>query len=313
MFGFSRIAVLFLVLAVPVAIANCTNLAYGVMNATASLGGYQRHSDISFGTGPRQKLDVFVPNGAHNRPVVVFWYGGMWTKGSKSSYRFVGAALANAGYVAVLPDYRLFPDAQFPAFIEDGAWAVRWTHEHAARFGGNSQAIFLMSHSAGAHLAATVALDGRYLSRVEGDVNWVRGLIGLSGPYAFEPRNRILEQIFRQPYSHLDWQPIQLVSQRAPPTLLLHGSDDWMVAPKEMLDLDKKLRAAGILVESHLYDGRTHWDTVAALSIPGRMLAPTIADVSRFIDRVAVGSRDSPVSQSPRLPAARVAPIALKD
>lgn len=305
MFGFSRLAVLALVLTVPVAIANCTKLAYGVMNASAYLGDYEHDSDISFGTDPRQKLDVFVPIGAHERPVVIFWYGGTWTKGSRNLYRFVGAALANAGYVAVLPDYRLFPDARFPAFIEDGAWAVRWTHEHAAQFGGSFQSIFLMGHSAGAHLAATLALDGRYLSAVGGDVTWVRGLIGLSGPYAFEPRNRFLKQIFHQPYTHADWQPIQLVGQRAPPTLLLHGSADWMVAPKEMQDLDKELRAAGAFVESHLYDDRSHWDTVAALSIPGRLLAPTIVDVSRFIDRIVVGNQDSPVPSPNQSPGGR--------
>lgn len=67
---------------------------------------------------------------AANRPVVVFWYGGAWVYGAKEEFRFVAAALAEAGYVAVLPDYRLYPEARFPTFVEDGALALRWAHEH---------------------------------------------------------------------------------------------------------------------------------------------------------------------------------------
>lgn len=114
------------------------------------ISGHIRCAGIPYGTDPRQSLDVYMPTpAATNRPIVVFWYGGMWIRGSKEQYRFVGAALANAGYVAILPDYRLFPQARFPDFIEDGARAVKWAHEHATELGGDPQALFLMGHSAG--------------------------------------------------------------------------------------------------------------------------------------------------------------------
>jgi acetyl esterase/lipase len=93
----------------------------------------------------------------------------MWAWGSKEQYRFVGAALANSGYVAILPNYRLFPQARFPQFIDDGALAVRWAREHARELGGDPGAIFLMGHSAGGHLAATLALDEQYLEKVGGN------------------------------------------------------------------------------------------------------------------------------------------------
>lgn len=107
-----RVTVIAIILAVPTLLVNCSRIAYGVMNAPASIGSYERHANIPYGDLRRQSLDVYVPDGAWNRPTVVFWYGGIWTKGTKEQYRFVGAALANAGYVAILPDYRLYPTAR---------------------------------------------------------------------------------------------------------------------------------------------------------------------------------------------------------
>ena len=94
-------------------------------------GNFERRADIAYGGGARQRLDVYTPRNAQNRPIIVFWYGGGWEGGKKSQYRFVGAALAKAGYVAVLPDYRLYPDVKFPAFVQDGAAALAWVVSHA--------------------------------------------------------------------------------------------------------------------------------------------------------------------------------------
>jgi acetyl esterase/lipase len=226
-----------------------------------------------------------LPEAAAQRPIVVFWYGGTWIRGSREQYRFVGAALASAGYVAIIPDYALFPHARFPQFIEDGARAVHWAHEHASEIGGDPNAMFLMGHSAGAHIAATLALDRRYLQKTGGDPDWVRGWIGLSGPYALELRVPLLEQIFQKPYAPADWQPIALVRERAPVALLVHGTNDTLVHPREAVELAAKLRAAGVPVECRIYAGSTHFDTIAAFSLPLRRDAPSLADVRQFINR----------------------------
>ncbi|MDI7066444.1 alpha/beta hydrolase, partial [Klebsiella pneumoniae] len=98
------------------------------------------------------------------RPVVVFFYGGSWQNGARSDYLFVGQALTSRGFVAVLPDYRTYPDTRFPGFMEDAAAAVRWARDHAAEYGGDPSRIFLMGHSAGAHIVALLATDGHYLA-----------------------------------------------------------------------------------------------------------------------------------------------------
>jgi len=144
----------------------CTK--FDVLNATVPPLGYCRTSGLAYGESPRQKLDVYEPSQKLDRaaPVVVFFYGGSWQFGERRNYRFVGQALADHGIVAVLPDYRLYPEVTFPGFVEDGAKAVRWTHDNIARFGGDPSRVFLMGHSAGAHIATLLALDEHYLKDV---------------------------------------------------------------------------------------------------------------------------------------------------
>lgn len=287
----SRIVAIGIICCFWLTLANCSSVLYGVMNVPSYFGAYDRHAGISYGSEPRQRLDVYVPKGAAARPIVVFWYGGMWTRGTKEQYRFVGAALANSGYVAVLPDYRLFPKAKFPQFIEDGAAAVRWAREHATEFGGDPNALFLMGHSAGAHLAASLALDPRYLRKVGGDVSWLRGWIGLSGPYLLDRDFPLIRAIFHEPYVTADWKPIEMVTPRAPPALILHGIDDVLVEPREALDLSEKLLAAGVPVECHIYERTAHGDTVMAFSPMLREEAPTLAATRSFIDQCVQGGR----------------------
>src|SRR3954471_10166956 len=145
-----------------VAAGGCTK--FQMLNATVPAWGYHRASNLSYGKEPRQSLDVYTPCGdPKHAPVVIFFYGGYWQWGSKSDYRFVGQALASKGFIAVLPDYRLYPRVTFPAFVEDGAQAVRWTRDHIARYGGDPNRLYLMGHSAGAHTAALLAVDPHYL------------------------------------------------------------------------------------------------------------------------------------------------------
>ena len=105
-------------------LGGCRTSEFLLANAPTELDRVERHADVSYGSDPRQRLDVYSPPRAGNRPVVVFWYGGSWVTGRKSEYRFVGTTLAEHGIVAVIADYRLYPQVHFPAFDEDGARAV---------------------------------------------------------------------------------------------------------------------------------------------------------------------------------------------
>jgi len=133
---------------------------------------------LHYGPSPAQIVDVYAPDRAADAPVVVFIHGGSWRTGDPDMYAFVGAALAARGIVTVLAGYRLYPQATYPAFLQDSARAVAFARDYAAGFGGNPACLFVMGHSAGAYNALMLALDPRWLAPGTALV----GAIGLAGP-----------------------------------------------------------------------------------------------------------------------------------
>jgi acetyl esterase/lipase len=222
--------------------------------------------------------------------VIIFWHGGGWVDGNKTFYRFVGAALAQLGYVTILPNYRVYPQVRFPAFLDDAARAVLWVEQHAADYGGDSHRIVLMGHSAGAHMAAMLAVNHSYLLHAGARTQDIIGLIGLSGPYDLKPNTDVLNTIFSAPYSPKDWQVLPYVRSDAPPALLVHGGGDNLVSPNNTIDMAAVLQAHGVHVETRLYPGRSHADTVAALSVPARGRAPVLKDVADFMQQLTQAS-----------------------
>jgi acetyl esterase/lipase len=266
--------------------SGCSSAEFFLANAPAEFSRVERNSDLAYGADQRQRLDVYAPRHAVKRPVVIFWYGGSWVTGSKADYRFVGAALAGEGFVAVLPDYRLFPQVTFPLFDEDGARAVAWVQHHAREFGGDPSRIVLMGHSAGAHTAAFLAFDHAFLERFGGDSHAIVGLVGLSGPYALVPDTDVLRATFPPPFTERDWQPIRHVDAQAPPTLLLHGLKDTEVAPEQTVELRDALVGAHVRVEMHLFPHRGHAATVAAFARLLRWRTPVVDEVAAYIRSV---------------------------
>jgi acetyl esterase/lipase len=270
-------------------LGGCTTLMFAAANVPAAFGDHELLRDLAYGPRSRHRLDVYVPEAvpAGGVPVIVFWHGGGWIDGDRERYRFVGATLADAGYVVMVPDYRLHPEVRFPAFVQDAALALKWAHDNAARFGGDPAKLFVMGHSAGAHQAALLALDPRYLEAIGGEPHWIRGLIGLSGPYALVPDTDLLRAIFGPPHTPADWQAVAHVTTDAPPVLLGHGDEDGVVWIRHSEALETALRAAGVDVTLRRYARRNHADTVAALSVPARARAPVLADIKAFVARIS--------------------------
>ncbi len=266
--------------------AGCGRLAFLAANVPAVFGAYRRHADLSYGPDPQQRVDVYVPDQSSGAPraLVVFWHGGRWSFGDKSDYRFVGAALAELGLVAVLPNYRHYPAVKMPGFMDDAARAALWAIDHAEEYGADPQQLYLMGHSAGAHMAALVTLDERYFGSIAHPLPHIVGMIGLSGAYDFLPlREADVQDMFGPPQLYPQSQPINFVRPDAPPMLLIHGLDDDTVLPRNSRNLAAALSARGVAVTLKLYPKVTHADTVAALSLPARGRAPTLADIETFI------------------------------
>lgn len=263
------------------------------LNLFAWRHGVEITRSVAYGDGARRTLDVYRPRGATAAPVIVFFYGGSWQSGNKATYLFVAAALARHGYVTVVPDYRVYPEVRYPGFLEDSALAVRWAKENAARLGGDPQKLFVMGHSAGAYIAAMLALDGRWLQQVglAPDTD-IAGLIGISGPYDFLPLHGTLRTIFGG-VDVPDTQPISHVSRGAPPALLVTGARDGVVSPGNSSRLAAKLHAAGDDATALTYSWVGHLSIIGTFALPLRFLAPVLRDVDAFIARTVQESRNS--------------------
>ncbi|MDQ6881241.1 MAG: alpha/beta hydrolase [Pseudomonadota bacterium] len=261
----------------------------GVLNAVAG-GDHEAREGVAYGADPRQRLDVYrppaAPSGAAPPPIVVFFYGGSWTRGARADYRFVGEALASAGAIVVIPDYRLSPQFRYPEFVRDSAAAVKWAFDHAAEIGGSAQNVVVMGHSAGGYNAAMVVLDRRWLDGA-GLARDRRpaGFIGLAGPYDFLPiSDRATQVAFSWPGTVPDSQPIAHVSAQAPRTLLLAAIKDDVVNPqRSTVGLGERLKAAGVPTEVKLYPRVNHVTLLAAVAQPLRWLAPVREDIVEFL------------------------------
>lgn len=116
-----------------------------------------RFDDIPYGEDPVwQSLDVYRPRarGGKALPVIVNIHGGGWVYGTKEVYQFYGMSLAQRGFAVVNFSYRLAPEAKYPASLEDVNAVFRWVLAHAMEYGFDTEHVFAVGDSAGAHLLA---------------------------------------------------------------------------------------------------------------------------------------------------------------
>jgi acetyl esterase/lipase len=222
-------------------------------------------SHQSYGNDKRQQLDVYMPASvASGSPVIVFFYGGSWKNGEKENYAFVGQSMGSKGYVTVIPDYRLYPEVTFPAFVEDGAKVLAWVSENVdqARHG-----VVVMGHSAGAHTAALLALDQSYLEATGQPASLISGMVGLAGPYGFNPMDyRSTRPIFAHVDTIEKTMPVTFACSARVPLLLIHGADDGVVYPDNSRELNRRAYACAGNVTYVELDDIGHYSILLGLS-----------------------------------------------
>ncbi len=258
-----------------------------LLNLTAPRRGYRVERDIAYGNGPRNRLDLYVPACATKAalPVIVFFYGGAFRAGRKNEYRFVGEALATRGILVAVPDYRIYPEACFPDFLDDAARAVVKLRQTAGLFGGDPAALVLAGHSAGAYLAVMLAANPQYLMAAGGNPSAIRGVIALSGRYHQSPlHDQTAETIFRGP-ARDETRPANFIRGRVPAMLLAAGSRDGATVLREKQQLVNDLRAYGNEVKEVTYPGIGHAGIVAALAPGFRHRAPVRDDMAGFVQK----------------------------
>jgi acetyl esterase/lipase len=243
-------------------------------------------TSIAYGDGARQKLDIYLPkqNADSGSAVLIFFHGGSWHDGEREGYGFLGRAFAARGFVTVIADYRKAPSVRFPAFVQDTASAIAWVHANIVKYDGDADRIFVMGHSAGAHIAMMTALDPQWLAANNLAPDVIKGVIGLAGPYDFLPLTTDSSKFALGQWPDLkETQPITYARGDAPPLLLLTGDKDTVVKPRNSKILSEAIQALGGQQQLRIYPDVDHADIIMAVARPFRQKAPVVSDVVNFI------------------------------
>ena len=265
--------------------------------------------DIAYGERPRRKLDVYWPPDGDHLPVLLFAYGGSWTWGDKILYPLVGARFTAQGFVVVVINYTLYPEATFPTFVEEAAAAIAWTVRHIDAYHGDPDRLFVAGHSAGGHILSLVALDDRYLAAHGMSRDVLRGFIAISAPTDLTALLRHLEA--NQPAGSASGlqavmggrdllpqaDPIRHARGDAPPILLLHGIRDEVVPIAIARGFASALKAAGAPLQLREYDRADHYSILldGVRDDPGRPLR-LIVDAVEFMKQIDARPHPRPLS-----------------
>lgn len=262
-----------------------------IADALTPRAGTRLVPDLAYGAGARQRLDLYLPAAPRNAtPLLVFFYGGGWRSGERGSYGFVARVLAARGFAVAVPDYRLWPEGRWPGFVEDAAAALHWLDGREATAAGVPRGgpVYVMGHSAGGTIAASLALDPRWLGAARRAA--LAGCITLAAPFDWAPQREPLVSIFAAaPDGAIRAAPEDpALLAAAPPMLLLHGADDRTVRPEQSQRMAAHLAEAGAReVRLRIFPGVGHIAILAAMAAPVRALglarAPVLEEVTGFV------------------------------
>jgi acetyl esterase/lipase len=224
----------------------------------------EKHKDIAYRTGAtadkeRHLLDVYVPKGKQNFPVVLFVHGGAWKWGDKNLYTALGEIFASRGIGTVICNYRLSPKVQHPAHIEDVAGAFAWTCENIKKYGGDASELFVCGHSAGGHLVSLLATDASYLKAEKHSPTDIKGVISISGVYKIYHT----EKVFQAPFGMdenvcLKASPLTHVAGKHPPFLIAYADKDYEHLDEMAKDMTAALKKVASPCDLLLCRDRSH-------------------------------------------------------
>lgn len=215
----------------------------------------------------RHRLDLYLPKGHKDYPVLLFIHGGGWRSGDKSKFDKLGETFARHGVGTVIAGYRLTPQVQHPAHVQDVARAFAWTHRHIGKHGGRPDQIFVSGHSAGGHLVALLATDESYLKAEKLSLQAIKGAIPISGVYEITP-GRWGGVFPREADGRREASPLHHVRENLPPFLILYGERDSQGFEQMAEDFCQALRKNKCAAASLKVKDRTHGSIVGNISNP---------------------------------------------
>jgi acetyl esterase/lipase len=243
------------------------------------------HRDLTYADHDRGRLDVYVPGGAEDAPVVVFVHGGALLFGDKSLVGHVGLRLARAGFVTVAPNHRFSPAVSHPAHVQDAAAAVRWVVDEIGALGGDPDRIVLAGHSSGGYLAGALAADGRWLAAAGVDRARIRGVAPVSGFFFLDrlAPERPKTVWGEDPEGWIDASPAHRADAGTPPALLIAADGDTEARRAEAADFAVVLGELGVDVWHRVVDDRDHRSVFFLMGSEGDATTAALID---FVGRV---------------------------
>ena len=244
----------------------------------------EKHLDIAYRTDAgadkeRHKLDVYVPKGKKDFPVLFFVHGGSWRTGNKGLYTAVGNSFAGAGVGTVVINYRLSPKVQHPAHIEDVAKAFAWTAENISKYGGKADQIFACGHSAGGHLVSLMATDPIYLKAEKRTPADIRGVVAISGVYSIDAEFRLFNSVFgKDPDVCKKASPLTHATGKHPPFLIAYADNDFAQLDKMAIDMDAALKKCDSPTTLMKLADRNHYTIIMYLVDPSDLLNKAVGE-----------------------------------
>lgn len=268
-----------------------------VMASSAFAATPEIHRDIFYtdAKDKLQSLDIYSPPDGKDHPVVVWIHGGGWKAGDKAGVQKKPQAFVDKGCVFVSVNYRFIPAVTLKEMMGDVAKGIRWVHEHAREHRGNPESITVMGHSAGAHLAALICTDERYLKAEGVSFQSLKGCVPIDvSVYDLPKRLKDGGSVAPATYlaifgeseaEHRDYSPVAHIAKdkHIPPFLILHvASRDDTKAQSHWLA--EKLHDAGVAADVVAGENKTH-GTISS-DLGGAEDPPTI-ELWKFLQKVA--------------------------
>jgi len=263
--------------------------AAAFQNLPLAFSDIEIHKDIAYGDKELQKLDIYIPpqkDAQKKQPVIVFFYGGRWTDGSKDMYGFVAHSFAQKGYITIIPDYQKYPDVKYPSFVEEGAQTVTWLQKNLKQYAPNAKdKVILSGHSSGAHTAAMLTANESYLKKAGSSIDYIDKFFGLAAPYDFIPEAQDLKEIFGPPEKYPALQVTNFIDGNEPPMLILWGEDDTAVIARNHILLTKMMDKKGAPYKLITYPNVDHVGLISALSWVVDRDNLVLNDITNFLEK----------------------------
>ena len=231
----------------------------------------------------RHKLDLYLPKGKKDFPVLMFVHGGKWNSGKKDLYAPLGEVFARNGVGAVIVNYRLSPAVQHPKHEQDVAKAFAWTVHNIAKYGGRPDQIFVCGHSAGGHLVALLGTAENYLKAEKLSLENIKGVIALSGVYTISSAGRLNQYFGDDPKVHEEASPLTHVKGGLPPFLICYADKDFAGLDRLAEAMGKALKGAKDNVTVIKIDNRDHYTIIRSMV---NETDPVTQAVLKFIAKV---------------------------